>query len=123
MNLELVGALNELQKERGISKDILREAIEAAIVTAYKRNHGTVQNVRVEMDDRTGRIQVFAQKEVVEDVEDDASEMSLEEARVLDPTYNVGDLVDVEVTPRDFGRIAAQTAKQVVIQRIREAER
>lgn len=123
MNLELVGALNELQKERGISKDILREAIEAAIVTAYKRSHGTAQNVRVELDDRTGRIRVFAQKEVVEAVEDDAAEISLEDARAIDPAYQLGDLVEVEVTPRDFGRIAAQTAKQVVIQRIREAER
>jgi len=123
MNLELVGALNELEKERGISKEILREAIEMAIVTAYKRNHGAAQNVRVEMDDRTGRIRVFAQKEVVEKVEDDALEISLEDARRIDPSYQVGDVVDVEVTPRDFGRIAAQTAKQVVIQRIREAER
>lgn len=123
MNLELVGALNELEKERGISKEILREAIEMAIVTAYKRNHGAAQNVRVEMDDRTGRIRVFAQKEVVEEVEDEGLEISLEDAQRMDPSYQVGDLVDVEVTPRDFGRIAAQTAKQVVIQRIREAER
>src|SRR5690606_9844931 len=84
---------------------------------------GAAQNVRVEMDDRTGRIRVFAQKQVVEEVQDEALENSLEDAQRMDPTYQLGDLVDVEVTPRDFGRIAAQTAKQVVIQRIREAER
>src|SRR5690606_39856629 len=100
MNLELVGALNELEKERGISKEILREAIEAAIVTAYKRNHAA-QSVRVELDDRTGRIQVFAQKQVVATVEDDATEISLEEARRIDPSYEEGDIVEVEVTPRD----------------------
>ena len=123
MNLELVGALNELQKERGISKDILLEAIEAAILSAYRRSHGAMQNLRVEVDDRTGRIQVFAQKDVVEEVEDPDTEISLEDARRINPRAQVGDVVEVEVTPRDFGRIAAQTAKQVVIQRIREAER
>lgn len=123
MNLELVGALNELERERGISKEILLEAIEAAIVSAYKRNDQAAQNVRVEISDKSGQIRVFAQKEVVEEVLDGANEISLEEARSINPNYNVGDIVEIEVTPRDFGRIAAQTAKQVVIQRIREAER
>ena len=123
MNLELVGALNELEQERGISKEILLSAIEAAIVSAYKRNFSNAENVRVELDERTGTIAVFAQKEVVDEVEDDTLQISLEEARERDPAVKVGDVVDVEVTPEDFGRIAAQTAKQVVIQRIREAER
>ncbi len=123
MNLELVGALNELERERGISKEILLEAIEAAIISAYKRNDQAAQNVRVEISEKSGKIQVFAQKQVVEEVVDPANEISLEAARAINPNYSAGDVVEIEVTPRDFGRIAAQTAKQVVIQRIREAER
>ncbi|NLV91172.1 MAG: transcription termination/antitermination protein NusA [Firmicutes bacterium] len=124
MNLELVGALEELEKERGISKDILLEAIEFAIVSAYKRDYGANgQNVSVSIDERTGNIKVYAYKRVVETVENRAEEISLEDARDIDPSLELDDSVEVEVTPRDFGRIAAQTAKQVVIQRIREAER
>ncbi|HLT57454.1 MAG TPA: transcription termination factor NusA [Limnochordales bacterium] len=123
MNLELVGALNELEKERGISKEILMEAIEAAIVSAYKRHYGSAENVRVVLDDRTGRLRVYALKDVVEEVQDDATEISLAEAQSINPNYQLHDVVEIEVTPRDFGRIAAQTAKQVVVQRIREAER
>lgn len=123
MNLELVGALNELERERGISKEILLEAIEAAIISAYKRGDDAAQNVRVDVSEKTGQIRVFAQKEVVEEVMDGSNEISLGEARSIDPNYQPGDTVEVEVTPKDFGRIAAQTAKQVVIQRIREAER
>ncbi|MBI2914909.1 MAG: transcription termination/antitermination protein NusA [Firmicutes bacterium] len=123
MNLELLGALNELEKERGISKEVLMEAIEAAIVSAYKRNYGSAQHLRIEMDEKSGRIRVFALKAVVEEIQDDSLEVSLEEAREIDPRYEAGDVMEIEVTPMDFGRIAAQTAKQVVIQRIREAER
>lgn len=123
MNLELVGALNELEKERGISKEILFEAIEAAIVSAYKRNYGNTLNVRVDLNDRTGEIRVFARKDVVDEVLDEPNEISLADAQAIDPNYELDDIVEIEVTPRDFGRIAAQTAKQVVIQRIREAER
>ncbi|HEY8495873.1 MAG TPA: transcription termination factor NusA [Limnochordales bacterium] len=123
MNLELVGALNELEKERGISKEILMEAIEAAIVSAYKRHYGSAENVRVVLDDRTGRLRVYALKDVVEEVQDEATEISLAEAQSINPNYKLHDVVEIEVTPRDFGRIAAQTAKQVVVQRIREAER
>src|SRR5690606_30285864 len=89
----------------------------------YKRNDQAAQNVRVEVSEKTGQIRVYAQREVVDEVVDEANEISLEAARALDPNYSVGDIVEIEVTPRDFGRIAAQTAKQVVIQRIREAER
>jgi len=125
MNLELIGALNELEKERGISKEILIDAIETAIVSAYKRNFSLNSNssVRVEMDENTGEIHVYSRREVVDQVKDPKLEISLEEAREINPNYEIGDIVEEEVTPRNFGRIAAQTAKQVVIQRIREAER
>lgn len=123
MNADLIGALEQLEVERGIAKEIVLEAIEAALISAYKRNFGSAQNVRVSVDRDTGDIQVFAQKTVVEDVTDPRLEASLEEARAKDPTLGFGDILEVEVRHRDFGRIAAQTAKQVVVQRIREAER
>lgn len=123
MNREFIKAVEELEKEKEISKDLLIEAIESALVSAYKKNYGTSQNVRVNIDRENGDIDVFMRKEIVEEVEDDQFEVSLEEARQIDPKYQVGDVIERQVTPRDFGRIAAQTAKQVVVQRIREAER
>ena len=123
MNKEFIEAICALEKEKDISKDILIEAIESALVSAYKKNYGTSQNVRVNIDRELGDIDVFMRKDVVEEVEDDMIEISLEEALEIDTRYEVGDVVEYQVTPRDFGRIAAQTAKQVVVQRIREAER
>ena len=123
MNKEFIQAIGDLEKERHISKDILIEAIESALVSAYKKNYGTSQNVRVDINQETGDINVYMRMDVVEEVEDDLTQLSLEEAREIDPRYEVGDIVEYQVTPRDFGRIAAQTAKQVVVQRIREAER
>lgn len=123
MNKEFIEAIAALEKEKDISKDILIEAIESALVSAYKKNYGTSQNVRVNIDREEGDIDVFMRKDVVEEVEDDMIEISLEDALEIDPRYEVGDVVEYQVTPRDFGRIAAQTAKQVVVQRIREAER
>ena len=123
MNKEFIEAICALEKEKDISKDILIEAIESALVSAYKKNYGTSQNVRVNIDRELGDIDVFMRKDVVAEVEDDMIEISLEEALEIDPRYEVGDVVEYQVTPRDFGRIAAQTAKQVVVQRIREAER
>lgn len=123
MNREFIEAIAALEKEKDISKDILIEAIESALVSAYKKNYGTSQNVRVNIDREEGEIDVFMRKDVVEEVDDDMAEISLEEALEIDPRYEVGDVVEYQVTPRDFGRIAAQTAKQVVVQRIREAER
>ncbi|KAB3531341.1 transcription termination factor NusA [Alkaliphilus serpentinus] len=123
MNIEFIEALQQIQKDKGISKDILIEALEAALISSYKRNFGTSQNVRVEIDKDKGDVHVYSQKNVVEEVEDDLLEISLEDARAINPKYEVGDIVEREVTPRNFGRIAAQTAKQVVVQRIREAER
>lgn len=123
MNREFLGALNELEKERGIKKDIILEALEAALVSAYKKNFSSAQNVRVEINRETGEVKVFARKVVVETVEDHRLEVSVDEAKSLDPRYEVEDIIEFEVTPREFGRIAAQNAKQVVVQRIREAER
>lgn len=125
MNLELIGALTELEKERGISKEILLEAIESAIVSAYKKNYGanSSSSVRVELNQSTGAIHVFSRRVVVPEVQDDTLEITLEDALELDANYKIGDIIEEEVTPGDFGRIAAQAAKQVVIQRIREAER
>jgi N utilization substance protein A len=123
MNSEFMEALSALEAEKGISKDVLLEAIEAALISSYKRNFNTAQNVRVDIDRETGSIKVFARKTVVEDVTDSRLEISLDAAKAINPNYMIGDIVESEVTPRDFGRIAAQTAKQVVTQRIREAER
>lgn len=123
MRIDIMGALSELEREKGISKDIVIDAIKQALMSAYKRNFNSAQNVKVEVDEVTGEVKVLARKEVVEAVEDDRLEISLAAAREIDPRYALGDIVEIEVTPRDFGRIAAQTAKQVVTQRIREAER
>ena len=123
MNKEFIEAIGELEAERGISKEMLFEAIESALVSAYKKNYGTNQNVSVDIDKITGDINVYMSMDVVEEIEDDSAQISLEEAQEIDPAYEVGDVVEYMVTPKDFGRIAAQTAKQVVVQRIREAER
>lgn len=123
MNTEFIEALEQIQQDKGISKDVLIDAIEAALISSYKRNFSSSHNVRVEINRETGEVRVYGQKHVAEEVEDDIQEISLEEAKEIDPNYKTGDIVEKEVTPRDFGRIAAQTAKQVVVQRIREAER
>ena len=116
-------AFEQLGREKGIAPEILFDAIEAALISAYKRNFGSAQNVRVSLERSTGEIHVFARKNIVEDVTDTRLEMDLPEAQAIDRRYELGDVVEIEVTPKDFGRIAAQTAKQVVVQRIREAER
>lgn len=123
MSTELLDALTLLEKEKGISKEVIIEAIEAALISAYKRNFHQAQNVRVDFNRDTGSIRVFSRKNVVEEVEDDRQEISVAEAQAINPGYELEDIVEEEVTPKDFGRIAAQTAKQVVTQRVREAER
>ncbi|HHX51519.1 MAG TPA: transcription termination/antitermination protein NusA, partial [Clostridia bacterium] len=123
MNMEFVEALDDIARSKGIEMEVLLEAIEAALISAYKKNFGSLQNVRVEINRLTGEIKVFARKQVVKEVGDNRTEISLANARKIDPNYEVDDIVDLEVTPKEFGRIAAQTAKQVVVQRIREAER
>ncbi|WP_214482719.1 transcription termination factor NusA [Bacillus sp. SM2101] len=123
MGSELLDALTQLEKEKGVSKDIIIDAIEAALISAYKRNFNQAQNVRVDLNLAVGSMKVFARKDVVEEVFDPRLEISVEESRQINPNYQIGDVVELEVTPKDFGRIAAQTAKQVVTQRVREAER
>lgn len=123
MNADFIEAIEALEKEKKISKEVLIEAIESALVSAYKKNYGTSQNVRVDIDQETGDINVFMQMDVVEELEDEMTQMTVEEAREIDERYEAGDIIEYRVTPKDFGRIAAQTAKQVVVQRIREAER
>lgn len=123
MNQDFMLALEAIEKERGIKKETLFEAIEAALISAYKRNFNSAYNVRVSIEKETGEIKVFSCMDVVEDVVNPQQEIHLDKARQSNPLCKKGDILEVEVTPRNFGRIAAQTAKQVVIQRIREAER
>ena len=119
-----MAAFRELGEEKGLDPDVLFEAIEAALVTAYKRNFNTnAQNARVALNRETGSYHVYAIKNVVDEVDDPVQEISLAMAQQISPAYQVGDTLEVEVTPANFGRIAAQSAKQVVVQRIREAER
>lgn len=119
----MLRAFEALEDEKGISKEVILEALEAALVSAYKRNYQQAQNVEVNFDVKKGSIKVFAVKEVVDLVMDSQLEVSLEDAHDLNSAYEIGDKIKFEVTPKDFGRIAAQTAKQVIMQRVREAER
>lgn len=123
MKRELIEALDQIAREKGITKEMLLETIEAALITAYKKNFGTSQNVRVQIDPDSGEVHVYSQREVVEVPEDEFFHITLKDAKAINPNFELGDFVEKEETPRDFGRIAAQTAKQVVVQRIREAER
>lgn len=119
----MLRAFEALEDEKGISQEVILEALEAALVSAYKRNYQQAQNVEVNFDVKKGSIKVFAVKEVVDLVMDSQLEVSLEDAHDLNSAYEIGDKIKFEVTPKDFGRIAAQTAKQVIMQRVREAER
>lgn len=121
MNKEFLEALDELEREKNIPKEEIISAIETAVKTAYEKNFGG--NTMVEVDRETGEVQVFLIKDVVADVEDDENQVSLEEARQYDPDYEEGDEMYFAIDPKDFGRIAAQTAKQIVVQKVREAER
>lgn len=123
MSAELIYALRQLEKEKGIDKEVLLEAIEAALISAYKKNFGAGMNVKVHIDRSNGDVKVYALKLVKSDAQNSQSEISPEEAREINSLLIEGDTAEIEVTPRSFGRIAAQTAKQVVVQRIREAER
>lgn len=120
---ELMKALQLIEKERGIDREEIFQAIENSLMSACKKNFGTSQNIKVSMDRKTGEINVYAQKEVTEDVYDAFLEISLEDAKEINPNYEYGDIVDIPVIPKDFGRISAQAAKQVVVQKFREAER
>ena len=122
-NKELILALEDLEKEKGIKKEYLLGSIEAALVTAYKRNFDALENVKVVMDKQTGATYVYSIKEVVERANDPVQEISLDEAKKINKSIQIGDNVEIEIVPKNFGRIAAQTAKQVIVQKIREAER
>ena len=124
-NKELIEALNQIEKEKDISKDILLEAIENSLLAACKNQYGKSDNIKVTINRDTGAFAVYAEKEIVEEVEDPVLQSSPEEAAQKFPKkkYAVGDIVNIEVTPKNFGRIAAQKAKQVVVQKIREEER
>ncbi len=122
-NKELILALEELEKEKGIKKEYLLESIETALVTAYKRNFDSLENVKVVMDEKTGATHVFSLRDVKKKVENPETEITVKEAQKINPDLAEGDVLETEIVPRNFGRIAAQTAKQVIIQKIREAER
>jgi len=120
---EFVVAFDQICSERNLDKEVVLDTIEVAILTAYKKDHGSAQNVTAKIDPETGQARIYATKEVVGEVQDERFEISLDEARRIKEDAQLGELVMIEDTPRDFGRIAAQTAKQVILQRIREAER
>ena len=114
MNADFISAIQELGKEKGIDPELLFQAVDDALVAAYKKNTGTNQNVRVEMNKETGEIHVYAQRTVVEGEADGINEMTLEDAQAINPQYLAGDIVEVEVTPKNFGRIAAQNASSLL---------
>ncbi|HIT71188.1 MAG TPA: transcription termination/antitermination protein NusA [Candidatus Scatovivens faecipullorum] len=123
---EIIEVMDELEKERGISKDYLVSALEEALVKAYKQNFDAdenAENVKVTIDKTTGEMHIYSAREVVSELPVPELEISLEDAQKIDKNYNVGDIVNIEIEPKDFGRIAAQKAKQVVVQKIREAEK
>ena len=122
-NKQLIIAIQELEKEKGIKKDYLLDSIESALLTAYKRNYNSQENVKVVVDRQTGASHLYSVKEIVEHAENPVLQIGLEEARKIDKEAQIGGTVDVELIPKNFGRIAAQTAKQVIIQKLREAER
>lgn len=122
-NKELIEALNQIEKEKDISKEILLEAMENSLVAACKNHYGKADNIHVNIDRETGAVSVYADRQIVEEVEDPVLQIDAVEAKVKFPKNEIGDIVQVEVTPKNFGRIAAQKAKQVVVQKIREEER
>ena len=123
MSKELIAGINQVAVDKDLDNEVIFDAIEAALISAYKRNYGSVANVTAAVDRATGEMKVFAEKEVVEDILNPNTEILLEEAKTVEPATELGDVVLVQNTPDNFGRIAAQTAKQVILQRIREAER
>ena len=120
---ELIMAMEELEKEKGIEKAYLLESLETALLTAYKRNFDSNENAKVTINEETGEVHLYSVKEVVEVAENQDLQISLSDARKINKNFNIGDTVDFEIIPKNFGRIAAQTAKQVMLQKVREAER
>ena len=123
MNKELIYVIEQIGREKGIGKEVLFEALESALLSASKKTMGVADNVRMELDRHTGVLRVFARKKVVETVADAKLEITLEEARKLNAEAELEDELEIELPPQEFGRIAAQTAKQVILQRVRDAER
>jgi N utilization substance protein A len=124
MNKDFIRAIDDLEKEKGISKEIVIDAIETALISGYKKNYGKNGNVKVQIDIETGQYKVYTEMVVVEEVEDDGFQLDLESAKEIDDKYEIGDIVRNTIQPKeDFGRIAAQTSRQVILQKIREAER
>lgn len=125
MNSDFITAINQIEAEKGISKDVILEAVENALINSYKKNSGAINNVRVIIDKKTGDVKVFTSKEVVNKKEYELldGEISLEGAQEIDERYEVGDIVEEEVTPKNFRRVAAQAARQIVLQKIKEASR
>lgn len=123
MNNELLEALNILEKEKDISKDIMLEAIKNSLITACKNHFGKSDNIKVDINPETCEFHVYAEKTVVEEVEDNVLEISLGNAKMINSKYEVGDIVNIEVKSKEFGRIATQNAKNVILQKIREEER
>jgi len=123
MRSDFLAAFNQICSERGLSREAVLTAIEAALISAYKRSFGSAQNATAKIDPESGEAKIYVEKRVVEEVQDERFEISLEEAKKIDKDATLGGVVMIENTPSDFGRIAAQTAKQVILQRIREAER
>ncbi len=123
MSKALIAGINQVAIDKDLDNEVIFDAIEAALISAYKRNYGSVANVSAEVDRASGEMKVFAEKEVVEDIINPNTEILLDDAKMVEPSSALGDVVLVQNTPDNFGRIAAQTAKQVILQRIREAER
>lgn len=123
MNKELLNAIAYLSKEKGVSQDVICDSLEAVLITAYKKEPGSNPNAFVELNRETGDYRILAPMTIVEDVEDELTEVPLSIARAINPDYSEGDIINYDVTPHNFGRVAAQAAKQVMIQRLREAER
>ncbi len=123
MSSEFFESLELIEEEKGISRDVVLDALESALISAYKKHFGAVSDIGVVFDEESGAIRIIARKTIVEEVEDKETQISLEDAKAIDARYELGDVVEKEVTPASFGRIAAQTARQVVLQRIHEAER
>lgn len=122
--VELLDAMDILEKEKGIKKEVIIEALKDALANAYQKNYeDNAANVEVEISDRTGEFKVYAAKTVVEEVTNDVEEISLADALRVNRGYELGDIFKEEVTPRNFGRLAAQTAKSVVLQKLRDEER
>ena len=123
MNPDFLDALRQIEREKEIPLEVLLSTIESALETAYKKNYAATGDVRVRVSSSKGGFHVYCEKDVVQEVENEHTEISIQDAREHDPEVDAGDVIEIEVTPENFGRIAAQTAKQVVVQRIREAER